>query len=94
MTFKDALAHLSEELGYMSEAAAKLENQNLADIIKAGAAKLVQAMSHPDVDKVGGAASGPEAMAEPYTLPPGASAAFNPMAATEHFPGAELSKSE
>lgn len=53
MDFKEKLAELKKSIEEAAEAAgSNLKNQNLADIIKSGAAKLGQALNHPDLDRV------------------------------------------
>lgn len=65
MTFKDAILQLHERIGELSQAAAMLENKNLADIITSGAAKLMQASEHPDVGAVDALAEAEHAKSEP-----------------------------
>lgn len=50
MNFKEALSHMHDGLGLLAAHASQLENQNLADVIKAGAARVAQAMEHPDAE--------------------------------------------
>jgi hypothetical protein len=78
MSFKDKLNDLVSAMDEAAnEAAAGLQNQNLADIIRLGAARVRQAMDHPDCAAVGekdqsqldlehGA---PAATTEPYVPP-------------------------
>lgn len=50
MNFKDVLAHMRDGLHHMAAHADQLDNKNLSDIIKAGAARVEQAMEHPDAE--------------------------------------------
>lgn len=52
MQFKNALIEVKRASTHLANAAAQLKNQNLADIIKSGVAKIQQAIEHPDVDAV------------------------------------------
>lgn len=71
MTFKEAILRLHEQAGELAQAAGLLENKNLADILAASAAKLVQASEHPDVGMVDELASKHmEAAQAPATPPP------------------------
>lgn len=50
---KNRLSEIHDNLKVLEDDARSLENQNLGDIIRSAAAKVAQALDHPDLEKVG-----------------------------------------
>lgn len=50
--FKSKLEALKDSASEVAEQAGKLRNQNLADIVRLGIARIEQALGHPDIDRL------------------------------------------
>lgn len=50
--FKSGLIDLHKRLGELEEAARKLQNQNFADIVASGRARVLQLTEHADLERV------------------------------------------
>jgi hypothetical protein len=76
MHFKDMLSEVKRATDALAAAAATLENQHLADIVKGASGRLHDAMNHPDADNVDGrealaAMGGAAETGEPNHMDPG-----------------------
>lgn len=53
MDVRNSFQELHDHLAEFETSARKLKNQNLADIVKSGMAKISQAIDHPDLEAAG-----------------------------------------
>lgn len=74
---RGALERVKEVVAGMEAEARKLKNQNLADVFKSAYGRLVQALEHPDLDRLGVSEDQRDMLAEvDPNMQSGGSAAF------------------